>query len=102
MSIAHRHLKRPMAEEFTNGAEIDAIHDQSTGKSVPVAMPSIIRKLCCCENTIKPISLAPQLSSGGVEEDPRQLRPILVERGYCGESGLIERDVPNIAVLGLG
>jgi len=50
MSTAHRHLKRPMAEEFTNGAEIDAVHDQSTGKSVPVAMPGIIRKLCCFEN----------------------------------------------------
>lgn len=102
MSIAHRHLKRPMAEEFTNGAEIDAVHDQSTGKSVPVAMPGIIRKLCCFENTIEPISLASQLPSGGIEEDPRQLGPILVERGYCGESGLIERNVSNVAVLGLG
>jgi hypothetical protein len=60
-----------MAEEFTNCAEINAAHDQSTGKSVSVAMPSIVRELCCCENTIKPISLASQLSSGGVEEDPR-------------------------------
>jgi len=102
MSIAHRHLKRPMAEEFTNGAEIDAPHDQSTGKSVSVAMPGIIRKLCCFENTIEPISLASQLPSGGIEEDPRQLGPILVERGYCGESGLIERNVSNVAVLGLG
>ena len=91
-----------MAEEFTNGAEIDAVHDQSTGKSVPVAMPGKIRKLCCCENTIKPISLASQLPSGGVEEDPRQLGPPLVERGYCSESGLIERNVSNIAILGLG
>ena len=78
VSIAHRHLKRPMAEEFTNCAEIDAVHDQSTGKSVPVAMPGIIRKLCCFENTIEPISLASQLPSGGVEEDPRQLGPLLI------------------------
>jgi len=60
-----------MAEEFTNGAEIDAVHDQSTGKSVPVAMPGIIRKLCCIENMIEPISLASQLPSGGVEEEVR-------------------------------
>jgi hypothetical protein len=53
-----------MAEEFTNGAEIDAVHDQSTGKSVPVAMPGIIRKLGCFEYTIEPISLASQLPSG--------------------------------------
>jgi hypothetical protein len=91
-----------MAEEFTNGAEIDAVHDQSTGKSVPVAMPGIIRKLGCFEYTIEPISLASQLPSGGIEKDPWQLRPILVERGYCGECGLIERNVSNIAVLGLG
>ena len=102
MSIAHRHLKRLMAEEFTRCAEIDAVHDQSTGKSVPVAMPGIIRKLCCFENMIEPISLASQLPSGGVEEDPRQLGPFLAERGYSGESGLIQRNVPNIAILGLG
>jgi len=77
MSVAHRHLKRPMPEEFTNCSEIDAVHDQSTGKSVPVAMPGIIRELCCFENTIEPISLASQLSSGGVEEDPRQLERFL-------------------------
>ncbi len=71
MSIAHRHLKRPLAEEFTNCAEIDAVHDQSTGKSVPVAMPGIFRKLSCSKNTIETISLVSQLSSGGVEEDLR-------------------------------
>ena len=71
MSIAHRHLKRPMAEELTDCAEIDAVHDQSTGKSVPVAMPGVIRELYCFEDAIKPISLASQLSSVGVEENPR-------------------------------
>jgi hypothetical protein len=70
MSIAHRHLKRPMAEKFTNCAEIDAVHDKSTGKSVPVAMPGIIRKLCCFKNTVKPISLASQLPSCGIQEHP--------------------------------
>ena len=78
--MAHRRLKRPMDEELTNGAEIDAVHDQSTGKSVPVAMPGIIRKPCCFENTTEPISLASQLSSGGIEENPRQLGPFLAER----------------------
>jgi hypothetical protein len=82
-----------MAEEFATCAEIDTVHDQSTGKSVPVAMPGIIRELCCCENTIKPISLASEPSSGGVEEDPRQPGPFLIERGYCGEGSLIERSV---------
>jgi hypothetical protein len=91
-----------MPEEFTNCSEIDAVHDQSTGKSVPVAMPGIIRELCCFENTIEPISLASQLSSGGVEEDPRQFGTFLIERGYCGERSLIERNVPNIAILCLG
>jgi hypothetical protein len=91
-----------MAEEFTNCAEIDAVHDQSTGKSVPVAMQGIIRKFCCFQNTIKPISLAYQLSSVGIQEDPGQLGPFLRQRGYCAECSFIERNVPNVAVLCLG
>ena len=44
MSIAHGQLNRSLAEEFVHCAEIDAVQDQSTGKSVAVAMPGMIRE----------------------------------------------------------
>ena len=41
MGIPHYHLERPTPEQFCDSTEIDSDHNQSTCKSMAVAMPGI-------------------------------------------------------------
>jgi hypothetical protein len=41
MGVAHYHLQRPVPKQLCHRAQIHSGHNQSTGKSMPVAMPGI-------------------------------------------------------------
>ena len=52
--IPHDHLERPVPEQFCDGAQIDSGHNQSTCKSMAVAMPRIPLNLRLFERAEKP------------------------------------------------
>ena len=54
MGVAHYHLQCPVPEQLCNCTQIHSGHNQSTGKSVPVAMPGVPFDLGLCESAGKP------------------------------------------------
>jgi hypothetical protein len=54
MGIPHDHLESPVPEQFCDGTQIDSGHNQSTCKSMAVAMPCISLNLRLFERAGKP------------------------------------------------
>jgi Enoyl-(Acyl carrier protein) reductase len=92
-------LKGSVTQQVTDGAKIHACHNQPTGKSMPIAMPSVVRELGILEHPIKPVSLIAQLITLRVHEDPLRSWSNFVKLSERRERFLIQRNMTGVAVF---
>jgi hypothetical protein len=91
-------LKGSVTQQVTDGATIHACHNQPTGKSMPIATPSVVRELGILEHPIKPASLIAQLIALRVQEDPLSSRSNFVKLSEGRERFLIQRNMTGVSI----